>query len=337
VPPYHFHVELRQLRYFVAVAEELNFGRAAKRLRIAGPSLSQQIKALERDLRVRLFDRDRRSVTLTATGAALLPSARTLVDQADQLRRRAIGLSLSEPVRLGYVEWLPADFSERTAAVANVHIDTWVLPSHAQAARVAEGRIDLAICWVQTPYLDEHRLDARLVRAEPLDAVSVGPDTSAVDATDTVVLLDADTGSWSSWNRYAELFAKETGAHTVRISDGGIAGPMFFEHVRRLGRPVLNSPKAQNTDPLPADIVRRPVALPAPHWTWSLVSRRTESRDAVRAVIDALTTDIALADLDSAWLPVTDPYRRPITVAHNCLQTATLSSPRVRALRHQTR
>ena len=113
-------MELRHLRYFLAVAEELNFGRAAERLHIAGPSLSQQIKALERDLKVRLFDRDRRSVTLTPTGAALLPLVRALVEQADELRRRAIGLSRSEPVRIGYVNWWPADWSERAAGVAQL-------------------------------------------------------------------------------------------------------------------------------------------------------------------------------------------------------------------------
>src|SRR5689334_6345422 len=145
---YACHVELRQLRYFVTVAEELNFARAAERLHIAGPSLSQQIKALERDLKVSLFDRDRRSVALTANGAALLPHARALVEQADDLRRRAAGLSTSEPVRLGYVKWCPTDWAERAAGVARLRVDTWVMPSHTQAARVSEGSLDLAICWV---------------------------------------------------------------------------------------------------------------------------------------------------------------------------------------------
>src|ERR1700704_557241 len=124
-------VELRQLRYFVAVAEELNFGRAADRLLIAGPSLSQQIKALEHDLGVRLFDRDRRSVALTPAGAALLPHTVALLERADDLRRRAARLSGSEPVRLGYVNWLPTDLTARTAGIAQLYIDPWVVPSHA--------------------------------------------------------------------------------------------------------------------------------------------------------------------------------------------------------------
>src|SRR3954466_45507 len=93
-------VELRQLRYFVAVADELNFTRAAERLLIAGPSLSQQIKALEQDLGVRLFDRDRRSVTLTAAGATLLPHVRDQLERADDLQRLALQIAGSEPVRL---------------------------------------------------------------------------------------------------------------------------------------------------------------------------------------------------------------------------------------------
>ena len=101
-------VELRQLRYFVAVAEELNFGRAAERLLIAGPSLSQQIKALERDLGVRLFDRDRRSVSLTPAGAALLPHTRALLERADDLQLRAGRLAGSGAVRLGYSKELEA-------------------------------------------------------------------------------------------------------------------------------------------------------------------------------------------------------------------------------------
>ena len=304
-------VELRQLRYFLAVAEELNFGRAAERLLIAGPSLSQQIKALEHDLGVRLFDRDRRSVALTPAGAALLPHTRALLERADDLQRRAAQMSGSEPVRLGYVNWLPADLTARTSAAAQLHTDAWIEPSHVQAARVADGSLDLAVCWVRTQDLEEYGLKARLIGADRLYAVATGDDTSDVHAQDTTVLLDDDTTSWASWNLYAGQLARDTGARVVPISDGGVTGPAFFDHVRRSRRPIINSPKGQTT-PLPPDLVRRPVIAPQVYWTWSLVWRRGEERAAVLAVVDALTDrigDLGIHQPD-AWLPDSDPHKQ---------------------------
>ncbi|MET0703616.1 MAG: LysR family transcriptional regulator [Mycobacterium sp.] len=303
-------MELRQLRYFVAVADELNFGRAAERLRIAGPSLSQQIKALERDLKVQLFDRDRRSVALTAAGSALLPQARALIGQADELRRQALGLSSSEPVRIGYVQWCPTDWAERAAGVAQVRVDTWVMPSHAQAARVADGSLDLAICWVQQTDLESLSLAARLVGADRLYALSAGPDSSPVDPRDLTVLLDSDQSSWSSWNRFAEQFAGDSGAQAVRVEDGGVTGSTFFDHVRRLRRPVLNNPKGQDAA-TPPDLTRRPVQRVIPIWTWSLVWRRDEPNPLVHRVIDAFTASVDRSGITEpgAWLPADDPYR----------------------------
>ncbi|MER7702432.1 LysR family transcriptional regulator [Kitasatospora sp. NPDC097605] len=303
-------MELRQLRYFVAVAEELNFGRAAARLLIAGPSLSQQVKALERDLGVVLFDRDRRSVALTPAGTALLPHARALLERAEDLRRRAGRLSDAQPVRLGYVNWLPPDLSARTAAVARVHVDAWVAPSHTQAVRVADGGLDLAVCWVREEDLERLGLVARLVGADRLYAVSPGPGAGAVRAGEAVVLVDEDATSWASWNVFAEELAREAGARAERIADGGVTGPGFFDHVRRLGRPVVNSPKGQGSA-LPPDLVRRPVVAPEVHWTWSLVRRADERRAAVLAAVDALCDGVGDLGLrgGEVWLPAGDPYR----------------------------
>ena len=303
-------VELRQLRYFVTVADELNFGRAAERLRIAGPSLSQQIKALERDLKVALFDRDRRSVELTVAGSALLPRARALIAQADELRRHALGLSSSDPIRIGYVQWCPTDWAERAAEVAQLRVDTWVMPSHAQAARVADGSLDLAICWVERKDLRELSLDARLVGADRLYAVSFGRDGGPVAACDVTVLLDADEAGWSSWNRYAGQFADATGARVEHVEDGGVTGSTFYDHVRRLRRPVLNNPKGQN-DSIPAGLIRRPVQHPTPMWTWSLVWRRDEPNPLVHNVVDALSAGVDGSPVTAPgmWLPADDPHR----------------------------
>ena len=304
-------VELRQLRYFVAVAEELNFGRAAERLLIAGPSLSQQIKALERDLGVRLFDRDRRSVALTPAGAALLPPTRALLERAGDLQRRAAQMSGSEPVRLGYVNWLPADLTARTSAVAQLRTDAWIEPSHAQAARVADGSLDLAVCWVRTQDLEQYGLRARLIGADRLYAVAAGDDARDVHARDTAVLLDDDTTSWASWNLYAAQLARDTGARVVRICDGGITGPAFFDHVRRSRRPIIHAPKGQ-TAALPPDLSRRPVIAPQVYWTWSLVWRRGEERAAVLAVVDAVTDEVGDLGIrrPDAWLPDSDPHKQ---------------------------
>src|SRR3954470_22013994 len=133
-------MELRQLRYFVAVAEELHYGRAAKRVHISGPALSQQIITLERELGAELFIRDRRSVALTGAGRSLLEDARRILALADDARRRLRHAAAEKtPLRLGYVSWLPEDITALLAPAASVRIDEWVLPSHAQADRVADG------------------------------------------------------------------------------------------------------------------------------------------------------------------------------------------------------
>ena len=130
-----------------------------------------------------------------------------------------------------------------------------------------------------------------------------------MEAADTVVLIDADAASWSSWNRYAEQFAAATGARIMRTDDGGVTGPTFLEHVRGLGRPVLNNPKGQD-ESLPKDLVRRPVVNPTPLWTWSLVWRRDDDNPTVTALVAEFTSRIDDFALDDAlvWLPADDPH-----------------------------
>ncbi|MFJ9898413.1 LysR substrate-binding domain-containing protein [Streptomyces sp. NPDC091280] len=143
-------MELRQVRYFLAVAEELHFGRAAGRLRVVQPTVSQQVRRLERELGLELFDRTTRNVTLTAAGHAFLPRARAIVAaeeaaletmvslRADRLATLRVGTSTGLGTRL---ERLLADIEHHAPEIT---VELHSAPPAARLQQVRDGALDAA-------------------------------------------------------------------------------------------------------------------------------------------------------------------------------------------------
>ncbi|MFL6672069.1 MAG: LysR family transcriptional regulator [Massilia sp.] len=169
------NLELRQLRYFVTVAEELHFGRAAERLHMTQPPLSQTIAALEDMLGVPLFLRNRRQVELTPAGAALLPEARRLLAGAAELpelvRRAAAGeagrLSLAFVTSADY-NVLPPFLRAYRAAFPRVAIALQEATSDLQVEDLLRGRIDAGLLIPPLPDKARAELDYMKVLEEPL-------------------------------------------------------------------------------------------------------------------------------------------------------------------------
>jgi DNA-binding transcriptional LysR family regulator len=163
-------VELRHLRYFLAVAESLHFGRAAQQLRIAQPSLSHQISQLESELQTKLFERSKKRVTLTESGQLFLEESRLILEHADRAalaartgKRRATG-----QVRVGFDYWI--DWTKLGDAVRRfdkahptVHVQLFSMSSAQQIAALHEARIDVGL--VRPPVTDP-RLSSEHLLAE---------------------------------------------------------------------------------------------------------------------------------------------------------------------------
>jgi DNA-binding transcriptional LysR family regulator len=151
-------VELRHLRYFVAVAEELHFRRAAERLYVAQPAVSEQIRKLESELGVRLFDRTHQRVLLTDAGQALLAEARCVLEQAEvacRAARRAHDVSGSR-LKVGYVpDVLPASvpraLHQLTAAVPALEVTLECGPARDLLQAVRGRRLDVAVTGLPAP------------------------------------------------------------------------------------------------------------------------------------------------------------------------------------------
>jgi DNA-binding transcriptional LysR family regulator len=198
------HYELRQLRYFVAVAEELHFGRAATRLHMTQPPLSQTIQAFEQALGYPLFVRDNRSVALTPAGIALLPEARRILLLAeglpDLVRRAAVGeigrLTLAFVTTADY-SVLPVFLREFRRAYPQVQIDLREATSDLQLEDLLHGRIDAGLLIPPLPDKAKAELDYLTVLSEPLvlaapqglPALQQGDKASLQDVADQPLII----------------------------------------------------------------------------------------------------------------------------------------------------
>jgi DNA-binding transcriptional LysR family regulator len=171
-------MELRQLKYFLAVAEELHFRRAAQRLHMSQPPLSEQIRNLEDELGTRLLVRDRtRGVQLTASGIALLTEARKIlsqVEKAGEVVRRAergevgtLRISLAPAMAYGIVPMILKRFRKETPQVS-LQLSEMLTPIQEDA--LLNGTLDLGFCYgnLQSDYLESESIySERLILAMP--------------------------------------------------------------------------------------------------------------------------------------------------------------------------
>ncbi len=178
-------MELRQLEYFVAVAEEANFTRAAARVHVAQPGVSAQIRRLERELGQELLDRSSRGVRLTASGAAVLPHARTALAAVSAARLAVDELTglLRGHVTIGTVTSISSDDVDLPALLADFHRDhpaveitLAVGDSDGLVEALRSGRYDVAFLGlgsvappgIATHVVTDEPLAAVVGRADPL-------------------------------------------------------------------------------------------------------------------------------------------------------------------------
>ncbi|WP_426504466.1 LysR family transcriptional regulator [Dactylosporangium sp. McL0621] len=144
-------MELRQLRYFVTVAEEQGFGRAAERLHVVQPAVSQQVQRLERELGVRLFERSTRHVRLTPAGERLLPEARAALAAADRVGRVAGGIAAGADatLRIGTSQGL-GDRLNQVLEALPIPVRLHALSLADRLAAIRRGDLDAAFVRILT-------------------------------------------------------------------------------------------------------------------------------------------------------------------------------------------
>jgi DNA-binding transcriptional LysR family regulator len=309
-------LDLRLLRAFVAVAEELHFTRAAHRLYVAQQALSRDISRLESQLGVRLFARSTRHVTLTADGERLLVHARALLALNDVALRDMAGAT--GPLLADVVgEGLTAARIVDTARLAAPQLEFTVRYGGGLAAALPQllaGRLEVA--FGRTEGLRQRLpadLSRRMVRYEPLALLLA--DDHPLAGLDEVPMerlrgmeVDASSGNEDAaeWVDLAVTLLEEFGGLPSAPHPHVVGPNETARHLHSHGLPILTMSEC----PPVAGAVIRPLVEPVPVYPWAMVHGRNAKHPGL-AVLGAVVTELAAEEgwlrlAEGAWLPSAD-------------------------------
>ena len=281
------NVRVQDVRYFLAVAEELSFTRAAERLFVSQPALSKQIRQLEAQLRAELFTRGHRGVGLTAAGAAVLPRARALVSEWEaaaedvRLAGRTLTVGFHSRIGRGLVPTITATMQQR---LPGWRLRFRQVPWGDPAVGLTAGTVDVALAWLPIP----DGLSARRITAEDRGvALPAGHPLAARSsvrfadiADEPFVALPASAGPMRDF-----WLALDQRTSPPSIAGEATTADEAYEIVAA-GEGVLLQPAGSCAIHQREDVVHRPV-VDLPPAQLAVVWRSGDGRPAVRVVTDA--------------------------------------------------
>ena len=288
-------MEFRQLRYFVTLAEELHFGRAAAREHIVQSALSQQVQRLERELGVRLLERSTHHVSLTAAGAAFLAETRQILahtDRAAAIARSAAGAAAA--LRVGIIDAsydsMPQILHEVQARYPSLVIHQVEASVPEQYRQLADGRLDIGIGRAAhaPPQVASH-----LFRQDPLGVlVPPGHRLAGLDAIPVAVLAEeplllAEEVRAPEFNQFTVEMCRTAG-FTPTVHEGTVESIRAAANLVAQGRCLYCVPSSC-ISALPGT-TWRPLTEPASYYPWSVLWRATDTSDHAHAIVSCAQT-----------------------------------------------
>jgi DNA-binding transcriptional LysR family regulator len=283
-------MELRQLRYFVTLSEELHFGRAAAREHIVQSALSQQVQRLERELGVGLFERSTHHVSLTAAGVVFLVEARQIlahVGRSAEIARSATGASVT--LRVGIIDAsydsMPQILHEVQARCPGLVIHQVEAGVPEQYQQLVDGRLDVGI---GRAALAPPQVASQLFRRDPLGVmVASGHRFAGMDGVPVAVLAEeplllAEEARAPEFNQFTVEMCRSAG-FTPTVYEGTVESIRAAADLVARGRCLYCVPSSC-ISALPGT-VWRPLTEPASYYPWSVLWRATDESGPVRAIV----------------------------------------------------